>query len=394
MYAEKINNARIKTKLLYNELQKVKLSTQDSTFFDAASSSIPFLKGHFIKLRNYSTLKGHFDKVVDLRWTADSSGIISLSQDGFMIIWDPVTGFKKHAIPLQNQYSLTCAICPNNRYVASAGLDNACTIYQLHQDNTSNIKAILKGHSAYISDTMFHNNGNYTITGSGDMTCILWDCNRAFKVREFVNHVGDVLCLGANEKFNPNCFASGSADGTIKFWDARQQREAQSFHVSKLDVNTLKMFPGGNSFVAGSDDGVVRLFDLRADCLMAEYSLRDQLESSMYQQPNSPYSENVTNGALQARLNSRGSMNLAESYNRAQANLYTPGVNSVDFSALGRLVFSCYANYGCIIWDVIKGEPVGSLSNHSSKVSKVVTSGDGIGVATALWDSKIKVWTA
>lgn len=396
MYAEQIQNARNKTKLLYGELQRVKQSTQDTTFFQATSSSIPHLSEHSVKLRNYLTLKGHFDKVVDLSWSQDSSCIVSLSQDGFMIIWDPVTGYKKHAVLLQNQYSLTCAISPNNKLVASAGLDNACTVYQLHRDNTSHIKSILKGHSAYISDAIFHNRGDYIITGSGDMTSILWDCNRALKVREFVNHTGDVLCLAANEKFNPNCFASGSVDGTIKYWDTRTQGEVQSFQVSKLDVNTVKFFPGGNALATGSDDGVVRLFDLRADCQMALYSLREKLESSVFRLPPSPYSEYGGSYRNQAgRSSTSDSLNTAqESLSQTYSNFYTPGVNSVDFSSLGRIIFSCYANNGCIMWDLLTGEPVGSLSNHNSKISKVAASGDGMAVATALWDSKINIWGA
>ena len=42
----------------------------------------------------YNTLRGHQNKIAKLCWSSDSSKILSASQDGFMIIWDAVTGFK------------------------------------------------------------------------------------------------------------------------------------------------------------------------------------------------------------------------------------------------------------------------------------------------------------
>ena len=38
------------------------------------------------------------------------------------------------------------------------------------------------------------------------------------------------------------------------------------------DVNVVKWFPNGMSFVAGCDDGTVRLFDTRSGRILSEYS--------------------------------------------------------------------------------------------------------------------------
>ncbi len=38
------------------------------------------------------------------------------------------------------------------------------------------------------------------------------------------------------------------------------------------DVNVVKWFPNGNAFVAGCDDGTVRLFDTRSGRILSEYS--------------------------------------------------------------------------------------------------------------------------
>jgi WD40 repeat protein len=47
------------------------------------------------------------------------------------------------------------------------------------------------------------------------------------------------------------------------------------------DVNVVKWFPDGISFVAGCDDGTVRLFDIRTGSILNEYSYhRNYLLSS------------------------------------------------------------------------------------------------------------------
>lgn len=398
MYQANIDAARNLTKQLYAELEKIKLKTQDGAFLDITKAYATPITASSVKLRPYATLSGHFDKIIDLTWSKDSSSILSLSQDGFMIVWDPTTGLKRYAVPLPNPYGLTCAFSPTGKLIASAGLDNACTVYQLHSDNTSYVKAVLRGHSAYISDCAYISN-ECIVTGSGDMSCISWDCNKALKIRDFVGHNGDVLCINAAANVSAHGssnFISGSADGCIKVWDPRQLREAQTFLVSKLDVNCIKAFPGGDMVCTGSDDSVVRLFDIRADCRLAEFLIAEKTGAPARPlagsgAPGSPASASYTHSLGDNKRISQSS--IPDRYKIMYSNLYTPGVNSVDFSRLGRLIFSCYSNHGCVIWDCLAGTSVGTLGGPGNKVSSVATSGDGLAVATVLGDSKIQIWS-
>jgi guanine nucleotide-binding protein G(I)/G(S)/G(T) subunit beta-1 len=47
------------------------------------------------------------------------------------------------------------------------------------------------------------------------------------------------------------------------------------------------------------------------------------------------------------------------------------GVTSVAFSASGRILFGGYDDYNCNAWDTLKGERVGILAAHTSRVSCV-----------------------
>lgn len=394
----RIDSARQETRTLYYELESVRCRIQDTTLFEVAAG-VEHLSGDHFNLRLYNTLRGHQNKIAQIRWNANLRHILSASQDGYMIIWDTVSGFKKHAISLENQWVLACAIAPNGESVASGGLDNTLTVYNIKPRNyqygtqeqyQTSIRSIFKGHKAYISDCDYIANDKL-ITASGDMTCSMWDMAKGSKVRDYVDHIGDVLVLSrfSNSYGNDSSplFISGSSDGYAKIWDSRCQFAVQNYPVSNSDVNSIKVFPDNQSFVTGSDDGIIRFFDLRADCELCNYSLSANLHKlDLNAQAPPPPSSGLHAVTPTDQISRSESTN--SSYD-------TPGVVSLDFSKSGRLLYSCYSDYGCIIWDTLKGEIVGALgmAGHLNKVNQVSSSPDGLIICTASWDQTIKVWS-
>lgn len=393
---KRIASARQETRTLYYEVENIRNRIQDATLFKVASG-VEMLSSDKFNLKLYNTLRGHQNKIAQIRWNSNSRHILSASQDGYMIIWDTVSGFKKHAISLENQWVLACAIAPNGESVASGGLDNTLTVYNIkprnyqygaHDQYQTSIRSLFKGHKAYISDCNYISNEKL-ITASGDMTCIMWDINKGGKVRDFVDHIGDVLVLAkfSDTQGNPELpiFVSGSSDGYAKIWDLRCQFAVQSFPVSNSDINCIKVFPDNHSFMTGSDDGIIRLFDMRSDCELSNYSLSANLHKLDLNNLRPPVSRSYPESPTDqiSRVESTNS-----SYD-------TPGVVSLDFSRSGRLLYGCYSDYGCIIWDTLKGNIVGALgmAGHLNKVNQVSSSPDGLIICTASWDQTIKVWS-
>lgn len=394
-----IFTARQEARRLYSKLEHVREETQNTTL-SKVSKDIPSLPKNYCNLKLYNTLRGHLNKVSKIAWGNDSTTLLSACQDGYMILWDSVTGLKKQAITLENQWVLTCSLSPNGNLTASGGLDNACTIYKIKPDIYDDVtdergyematnffqstETVLKGHTAYISDCEFLTN-NILITASGDMTCAMWDVQKVRKVRDFVDHLGDVLCLSKFPQISNTgpLFLSGSCDAYVKVWDTRAKSSVQNFFISHSDINTIKTFPEGYNFITGSDDGIIRMFDLRSDCQLECFSLDSQFTSLQHSTsiiPNIPF------------LNSNH-----KNYKKAEQiykSIDNPGILSVDFSLSGRLIYSCYSDFGCVIWDTLKNDVVGSIGNeHVNKISQVSISPDGMGVATSSWDSTIKIWS-
>ena len=59
---------------------------------------------------------------------------------------------------------------------------------------------------------------------------------------------------------------------------------------------------------------------------------------------------------------------------------------------LGRLLFAGYNDYCINIWDTLKSVRVAIMYAHENRVTSVQVSPDGAALASASWDSNIKVW--
>lgn len=86
------------------------------------------------------------------------------------------------------------------------------------------------------------------------------------------------------------------------------------------------------------------------------------------------------------------------------------GITSVAFSVSGRLLFAGYDDFECKVstellwdvdfwyalipyqvWDVLRGEKVGTLQGHDNRVSCLGVSNDAMSLCTGSWDSMVSV---
>lgn len=389
--------ARQTCQILQEEYVEWKKKTMDVTISEVSGYLPPIPPEKYLK--QHATLSGHSLKVVDIAFSPDSNKIFSVCQDGFGIIWDVLSGLKLQAIPLEHRWTLSCSYSPSGRLVALAGLENKCSVYSVNTDFDQNfmqnresieLTRMTKGfgtqHKAYIGVLEFLSEGEL-ITGSGDSLIRLWDVEKRRKLREYTEHSDDILCaLVAPRDLNtPWNFYSSSADGTVRLWDTRLDRSVHNFHITTQDVNALAQLPDGNSFVTGDELGLCQLFDLRSLCAIESYDIRDQFFNK-YEANGHNFNDELPSSPV-SPLSSSG---LSNQYDIA-------GVTSIAVSKSGRIMYTCYADYGCISWDVFQKkiiEKIGTgYSAHHDRISQVKVSDDGQGLATASWDTTVKIWT-
>eukprot|EP00762_Andalucia_godoyi_P001646 ANDGO_07105.mRNA.1 Guanine nucleotide-binding protein subunit beta len=340
---EKLAQAHVQARQLKEQIKQIKLQTNDADLATKANSLEP-IKLTFTQRRK---LEGHSAKVNSFAWGCDSRHMLSASHDGFLVVWDAMTKFKMYCIPLRCNWVMSCAYADNLSLVASGGLDNICSIFSLKrtEDIQRPIKE-LQAHTGYVSCMKFLTD-RHIITGSGDMTCILWDVETGKISNKYIDHAGDVtsISISPDKKY----FISGSVDQTAKLWDTRSSKCVQTFTGHGGDVNSVSYLPSGMGFATGSEDGTCKLFDIRADRDLATYRTGKDAPSSFA---------------------------------------------SVCFSYSGRLLFGGCDDFNLYAWDTLRGELVYANPVHDDRVTGVSVSPDGFALATSSWDNNLKIWTA
>jgi len=331
------------------ELLKGRLDDERSKLNDVALSTVSQRLESMgqISLKPRRVLKGHQAKVLCADWSSDKRHIVSSSQDGKIIVWDAFTTNKEHAVTMPTTWVMACAFAPSGNLVACGGLDNKVTVYPLSMEDDPNVRRKTVGtHTSYMSCCLFPNSDQQILTGSGDSTCALWDVESGQLLQSFYGHTADVMSIDLAPSETGNTFVSGGCDRTALIWDMRTGQKVQAFEGHDADINSVKFYPSGEAIATGSDDATCRLFDLRADREVAVYTK----ESIIF------------------------------------------GVNAVDFSVSGRILFAGYNDYTVNMWDTLKCSRITMLYGHENRVSCLKVSPDGTAICTGSWDFTLRVW--
>jgi len=299
-------------------------------------------------------------KVSDLCWwPLDNEHICSVLQDGKIIIWNAKTGQKAYFL-CQNTWLMSGDFSHDGKNLAVAGLDNLVTIHKIPDLTQSGnfdpapaasdqkIKQMEK-HGGYIGSVKWLDD-QYVISGSGDKTIMLWDVSIDKGVQKdphstFIGHglsgedTGDVAALDAF-KGETNTFISGASDGYAKLWDRRMDNSsgnccAMTFSGHTDNINKIKYFPSGKSFVTASEDGTFKVFDLRLAQEMHSFETEDKATSVTVSKSGRYLFGGCNNGQIKAYdlLNPDAVKQDMEFHNAA--------VTSIELANDGKAIASC-----------------------------------------------------
>jgi WD40 repeat protein/transcriptional regulator with XRE-family HTH domain len=212
------------------------------------------------------TLSGHEDAVRDITFSPDGSLIATGGFDLTARVWDGMTGKELLKITSHEGIVPGVAFSPDGTRLATASTDGTSKIWDV---KTGELLFTLAGHTSGVVDIGYSPDGKKIATASNDATAKIWDAATGKELLTLTGHSAEVrpVAFSPDGKF----LATGSGDNTAKIWDVETGQELLTLPGSQGGVYGVAFSPsdGGSHLLVASNDGVVRVFLLQIDELLA-----------------------------------------------------------------------------------------------------------------------------
>ena len=119
-----------------------------------------------------ATWRGHTGVVRSLAHSHDGRSIASAADDGHIVVWDAVTGTKRHVISAHSKTIRSVAFSPDDRALASASDDGDVKIWDVE---TGTETVAFHDHTKAAECVAFSGDGRYLMSGGADKLVRIWN---------------------------------------------------------------------------------------------------------------------------------------------------------------------------------------------------------------------------
>lgn len=202
-----------------------------------------------------SNKDGHTATVTDLVFSSDSEVLFSASADKTIRAWNVRSGesFRTYTGEIgsgdEGQYA-TIALSPDDKILAAGGgFPGSLGTIRLYDVDSGNLSRIFEGHSVYVTDLSFSEDGAYLLSCSHDKSAILWDITSG-RIVHRLKHDGYVM-YGLIMPDNSAIITS--VDGKLYWWDLQTGTLSRTVDAHQGYIRSLTFMPDGNILSSGSD---------------------------------------------------------------------------------------------------------------------------------------------
>jgi WD40 repeat protein len=247
-------------------------------------------------------------------------------------------------------------------------------------------RAVLLGHADSVASAAFSPDGRRIVSGSADKTLKVWDAATGQETLTLKGHAAPVHSVA----FSPDGrrIVSGSADKTLRLWDAATGQDSLTLKGHTAAVHSVAFSPDSRRIVSGSWDKTLVVWDAATgqETLTLKGHTGDVMSVAF-----SPDGRRIVSGSDDKTLKV---WDAATGQETLTLKGHTGDVMSVAFSPDGRRIVSGSADRTLEVWDAaIEQEPL-TLNGHTREVASAAFSPDGRRIVSGSADKTLKVWDA
>jgi WD40 repeat protein len=335
-------------------------------------------------------LKGHRLRVFALGFSPDGRTLASGSDDQTLILWDIATLARRVLPPMSHDGAVsTLAFSPDGHWIAAGSADRSIRLWDAATGKARGEP--WRGHDGRIWSVAFSPDASTLASGAEDHTVRLWEVasGHAFG-SPLLGHKARVWRVAFSK--DGNHLWSTSADGTFMRWFVMPPQQILQEHGST--VRSIAVSPDDRLLAAGSDDALIRLWDLSAGIEQA---------SVLNVPPLNGHRGSVTSVAFDptghrlASASEDGTVRLwsVKDWQPIGTALDGKGGNvwTVAFSPNGATLASGSADGGVRLWDSGRGVlRTAPLMGHKDRVWSVAFSPSGTTLASGGDDARVRLW--
>jgi serine/threonine protein kinase len=180
-------------------------------------------------------------------------------KDGAVALWDLETGDKLASFRRNEASIWSVAFAGGPDRFAAAGHDWAVALFDTR--TPPGAIQLLEGHDSSVQALAYSASGPYLASGSADRTVKLWNAASLGLIRTYRGRSDFVTAVA----FSPDgrILASASLDGTIRLWSTASNRLHRILRGHKGRVMSLAFSPDGQLLASSGDDGAVKIWEFR-----------------------------------------------------------------------------------------------------------------------------------
>ena len=245
----------------------------------------------------------------------------------------------------------------------------------------------LSGHGQAVTCAAVSPDGRRIVSGSADRTLKIWDASTGQEIRALKGHNNMVLSVAFSS--DGKWVVSGGHDAAIKIWDAATGQEVRTLKGHSSWVLGVAFSADGERIVSGSMDQTVKVWAVATGAETRSVKLSGRPGELVYVAFSPDGKRFVTeHNDVGVQIWDAATARVILTFTRGEVG------GSAAFSLDGKRVVIGSRDKIVKVWDATTGKETVTLKGHTETVTSVAFSPDGKRIASGSGDKTVKVWDA